>query len=80
MTDGQFNMLIAALIGGLGTIAAAIRFGVGRLVRALDLNSKAMLDNTASNAVLATKIDSVAAFVRGSTPALGVPSVPGAKG
>lgn len=83
MTDAQFGVLAAVLTAGLGGIAAAIRFGVGRLVAALDLNSKAMLENTASNAVLATKIDAVTDYVhreRGPTPVEGVPIVPSPAG
>lgn len=80
MTDAQFATIIATLAAGLSLIAAAIRFSVGRVVTALDNNSAAMLENTKSNAVLSTKIDSVATFVRErSTPPVGVPILPPGK-
>jgi hypothetical protein len=75
VSDTQFYVLVTVLGGGLSLVGAAIRFSVGRVVAALDLNSKAMLENTASNATLSAKIDGVAAFVREreSTPIEGVP-------
>lgn len=64
MTDTQFYILITVIGAGLTGIGAAIRFSVTHVVKALDANSKAMLENTKSNAVLATKIDSVAFYVQ----------------
>lgn len=72
MTENQFYVLISVLGAGLAGIGAAIRFSVGRVVRALDLNTETMLGNTKSNAVLSTKIDSIGAYVerrsKNSTP------------
>ena len=65
MTDNQFNLLIGVLAAGFGVIGAAIRFSVNRVVKALDTNSAAMLENTKSNAVLSTKIDAIAGYVQG---------------
>lgn len=65
MTDNQFYVLITVIGAGLAGIGAAIRFSVGRVVSALDLNSANMLENTKSNAVLTTKIDGIAQFVQG---------------
>lgn len=71
MTDSQFGLLIAAVTAGLGGIAAVIRWSVGVIQTALLDNTKAMISNTASNAVLATKIDTIAGWVDGvrTTPA-----------
>jgi hypothetical protein len=78
VSETQFYILATVLTGGLGAVAAAIRFSVSRVVAALDANSKAMLDNTASNAVLSTKIDDIARHVRERelTPVEGVPTKP----
>lgn len=65
MTDNQFYALLTVLGTGLAGIGAAIRFSVGRVVKALDLNSTAMLDNTKSNAILSTKIDTITTYVQG---------------
>lgn len=79
MNDTQFYVLVTVLGGGLAAIGAAIRFSISRVIKAIDSNSKAMIDNTASNSVLSTKIDSIADFVqkrereRDSTPVEGVP-------
>ena len=65
MTDNQFYVLITVIGAGLAGIGAAIRFSVGRVVRALDASTTAMLDNTKSNAILSTKIDAVSLYVQG---------------
>lgn len=65
MTDTQFYVLITVLGTGLAGVGAAIRFSVNRVVKALDLNSTAMLDNTKSNAILTTKIETIAGYVQG---------------
>lgn len=65
MSDAQINILIAVLTAGLAGIAAAIRFSVGRVVKSLDVNSAAMLENTKSNAILSTKIDGISNYVQG---------------
>jgi hypothetical protein len=76
LTDGQFGILASVLTVGLGAIAAAIRFGVSRVVTALDVNSQAMIANTASNAVLSTKIDAITEYIHRErpTPVEGVPT------
>ena len=61
MTDAQFGVLIAALTAGLAAIAGAIRWAVGRVVKSNDDAVKALIDNTASNAVLGVKMDQVVA-------------------
>lgn len=68
MSDAQFGVLIAALTAGLGGIAAVIRWSVGILTGALSANTKAMVENSASNARLSTKIDKVTAWVEDNTP------------
>lgn len=78
------------IIAGLGGIAGAIKWGVGRITKTidksgdlakevsstigkrLDRNTDAMIENTASNASLSTKIDSIANFVHRATPGEGV--------
>jgi hypothetical protein len=65
VTDNQFYILITVIGAGLAGIGAAIRFSVGRVVGALDLNSSTMLENTKSNAVLSTKIDAIGSYVQG---------------
>ena len=60
MSDTQFYVLVSTILAGLG----AIRWSVGRIVKALDDNSTAMIANTKSNAVLTTKIDSIASYVK----------------
>jgi hypothetical protein len=64
MTDGQFNTLIAAIVAGLAGVGAVIKWSVGRIVKAIDANSASMIENTKSNAVLATKIDHVTAYIQ----------------
>lgn len=78
MTDNQFYILITVVGTGLAAIGTAIRFAATRIVRALDKNSDAMIKNTESNAVLSTKIDSIANYVRDrdTTPVEGVPVRP----
>lgn len=69
--DWQIGLLISVITAGLGGIAAAIRWGVKRITHKMDgtdkvvsLNTDAMIKNTESNAVLSTKIDSIAKFVK----------------
>lgn len=77
MTDNQFYVLITVVGTGLGLVGAAIRFSAGRIVAALDKNSDSMIKNTESNAILSTKIDSIANFVHGRhTPPGGTPILP----
>ena len=77
MDDTQFKILITVVGAGLGGIGMAIRFSTSRVVSALDKNSDAMLKNTESNAILSTKIDSIASYVREqrTTPPAGVPII-----
>lgn len=79
MDPDQFKWLLAALGLGLSGIAAAIKWVGGRITSSIDRNSDAMIENTASNAVLSTKIDGIAKFVQlreessSQTPPRGVP-------
>lgn len=68
MTDAQFGILISVIGVGLTGIGAAIRFSAMRVVKALDDNSAAMIENTKSNAVLSTKIDSIADYIQRVEP------------
>lgn len=74
MEDWQFGILVTGITGGLGAIAAAIRWSIRRYINGLDRNTDAMLKNTESNAVLATKIDSISKFVKraATTPPRGI--------
>lgn len=67
MSSEQLAAIIAAIVGLAGTIATAIRMGVARMVKsqdrmvaAQDRSTEALIDNTASNAVLVVKIDAIA--------------------
>ena len=64
MTDTQFGIIVTIITALGGTIASAITWGIKRIVRAIDRNSDAMIENTKSNAILSTKIDEVARFVK----------------
>jgi hypothetical protein len=55
--------LVAAIGGGFGLLAAAVRFAAGRITKAMDRTAEALQANTASNAVLSTKIDIIAGWV-----------------
>lgn len=63
MSDNQFNALLTVIGVGLTAIAAALRWSVGVVTRSLERNTAAMIANTASNAVLSTKVDAVSVFV-----------------
>jgi len=78
MSDGQFAALLTVLGAGVTVIAAAIKFTGTRIIKAMDDSTAAVRENTASNAVLSTKIDHVSMFVRDRepTPVQGVPIVP----
>lgn len=87
MTDGQLAALITAIVAALGSIAGAIKWGIGRAaaaldrntdstVKALERNSDVMVDNTASNAVLCTKIDTISQYVVSQTEAQAAPNLP----
>ncbi len=65
MSDVQFYIVTTVIGAGFAGLVAAVRFSTARIVRALDHNSDAMLENTKSNAVLATKIDRIDGFVVG---------------
>lgn len=83
MTDGQYNVLIAALLGLAGSIGAVVRWAVGRFIRSLDTtsaamlksvdaNTTAMLANTVSNTRLEVKINAIADWAESHpTPPLG---------
>ena len=65
MTDTQFYVLITVIGAGLAGIGAAIRFAVSRVVKSIDGNAAALIDNTKSNAILSTKIDTISTYVQG---------------
>lgn len=85
MTDGQFNVLIGALLTLAGAVGGVVRWAVNRFVRTVDNNSAAMLTalanntaamlaNTASNTRLEVKIEAIADWAENHpTPPLGVP-------
>lgn len=64
MEDWQFGLLLTAVTGGLAAIAGAIRWSVKRYIASTDRNTEMLLKNTESNAVLSTKIDAIARFVK----------------
>lgn len=74
MTDEQLIASAITLAGG--GLVAAFKWAVGRITTSMDRNTTAMLANTASNAILSTKVDYVARFVEGHTPVFGVPEMP----
>lgn len=68
MEDWQFGLITTAVTAGLTGIATAVSWSARRIIKAMDRNTDAMVDNTKSNAVLTTKIDSIANYVRDNTP------------
>lgn len=60
MSDAQLAAILTAVAAFGGAIAAAIRWGVMRLVKAQDRATDAIIANTASNATLITKLEHVA--------------------
>lgn len=80
MTDAQFGILVAAITAGCGGIAAVIRWSVAVLTDTVKANTSAMIENSASNATLSTKIDSVATWVHRNTPHQGLPILPPKQG
>ena len=72
MSDTQFNLLLAAIGAGFTGLVAIIKWSVGRITKAMDGTSSAMIDNTKSNVALSTKIDIIASFIH-RTPPHGVP-------
>ncbi len=70
LTDAQLVTIVSAIIAAIGGLGAAIRWGMGRFIASYDDNAKAMVKsndasttalvaNTASNAVLIVKIDTL---------------------
>ncbi len=59
MTDAQLGLMLAALGTAATIIGAAIKWGVGRIVQSTDAGAKALIENTASNAVLSVKVDAM---------------------
>lgn len=67
MSDAQLAAIVASIVGLAGTIATAIKLAVGRLIKsqdrmvsAQDRSTDALIENTASNAILVVKIDAIA--------------------
>lgn len=60
MSDAQLGLIIAA-IGAFGSLlAGTLRWAVNRITKSNDEGTAALIANTASNAILITKIDSLA--------------------
>lgn len=59
MTDGQFNVLIAAIISGLGALAGVIRWSVTTLTKSLDANTTAHLKSVEAMTAMGVKLDFV---------------------
>lgn len=81
MTDGQLGAIVLAITGGLGAIAAAVRFGITRVVRSNDAGTAALIANTASNAVLTVKVedmcrklDGISDWMEQATPIGAIPT------
>jgi hypothetical protein len=60
VTDAQLSLMLAAIATLGGSLVAALRWAVNRVTASNDEGTKALIANTASNAVLNTKIDSLA--------------------
>lgn len=71
LTDTQFAVLVSAIVAAAGGLGTTIKWAVGRVVRALDTNSEAMLANAEKATALATKIDRVDSWLDQHTPPLG---------
>lgn len=72
MSDAQFGILVSVLGAGLSGLIGVIKWSVGRVMKTVDDNTSAMLENTKSNAILSTKIDSISTYIH-TTPPGGVP-------
>lgn len=83
MTSEQIVAITLAVLGLIGGIGTAIKWGATRITKSIDRSGErvdkmtdAMIENTASNARLSTKIDSIANFVHGQTPGRGIQQQP----
>ncbi len=63
MTDPQLGILVGAILTAGGTIGAAFKWGVGRIVKSTDESTAALVANTSSNAVLIVKIDNLSSKI-----------------
>lgn len=68
MSDAWLTALLAALTGVGGAIVAALRWAVNRVTKAMDDNTRAMLENTKASTRLEVKIDQVSDWVEEHTP------------
>lgn len=82
MSDAQLTALLGGLAAVVATLAAAIRWSVNRITKALDdasaandRNTKAMIDHAVAMNTLSLKVDAVATWVEGNTPVHGVPVI-----
>jgi len=57
VSDAQFTILISAISAVAVALAGALRWAVGRVTTSNDRGTAALVANTASNAVLVTKMD-----------------------
>jgi hypothetical protein len=60
MTEVQFGLLLGAISGLGALLVGALRWAVNRVTKSNDDGTAAIIANTASNAVLVTKIDGLA--------------------
>lgn len=59
-TDGQTASLVLAIVGGLGTVAAAIKWGIGRVTKAMDDSTSMMLKVVEKLAEVTTQVNGIA--------------------
>lgn len=68
LSDTQFAALLAAFVAFLGSLVATTRWAVGRVVKALDENSKERLEHAKAFVSLTAKIDEVHDWMQDHTP------------
>lgn len=61
MSDAQLTLLLSAIATLGGALVGALRWAVGRVTKSNDDGTAALVANTASNAVLASKMDALMA-------------------
>jgi hypothetical protein len=59
VTDPQLAVIASTVAAAVGGLTAALRWAVNRVTASNDAGTKALIDNTASNAVLGTKVDAL---------------------
>jgi len=76
MSDIELTAIVAAITGAATAIAAALRWAVGRITRALDANTEAMRENAKASARLEVMIEQVSSWVEEHTPIGPAPTPP----